>query len=93
MGGLFAGEFAVLAARPRMGKTALATQILCHVARAGHLVLCASLEMGAIIAQLAERGQCDPKTARRALVAIRKAGFRLRHTIEPRGRKRWQVKL
>lgn len=37
---------------------------------------------GATVAQLAEWGQCDPRTARRALVAIRKAGFRLTRTVD-----------
>lgn len=47
VGGLFPGELAILAARPRMGKTALATQIMGDVAGRGQRVLFVSLEMSA----------------------------------------------
>lgn len=46
MGFVFApGELSILAARPRIGKTALSTQIAMHHAKHGRTVLIASLEM------------------------------------------------
>jgi replicative DNA helicase len=44
-GGLFPGELTILAARPRIGKTALGRQIARHVGGRGKLVLFASCEM------------------------------------------------
>src|SRR5262249_10231315 len=46
MGGLHPGELVVLAARPRVGKTDLETQISLHNAEHGRRVLFVSLEMG-----------------------------------------------
>lgn len=43
--GMRAGDLTVLAARPSMGKTALAVQLAIHAARQGRSVLVASLEM------------------------------------------------
>lgn len=45
LGGLFPGESIILAARPAMGKTALAMQIAHHAAAENHNVLFVSLEM------------------------------------------------
>lgn len=44
-GGLRAGQLAIMAGRPSMGKTACATDIARHAASDGHLVLFISLEM------------------------------------------------
>jgi replicative DNA helicase len=44
-GGIKAGKVMVLAARPSVGKTSLATQILLHVATQGHACLMLSQEM------------------------------------------------
>lgn len=53
IGGLYAGELSILAARPSMGKTALATQVALHFAEKGRHTLFLSLEMSA--SSLAER--------------------------------------
>ena len=44
-GGLHRGEYIIFAARPSMGKTALAVQVAVNVSQAGHGVLYLSLEM------------------------------------------------
>lgn len=56
IGGLFPGEFTVLAARPGVGKTALATAIARHVASGGRLTYFASLEMSDL--ELIQRVLC-----------------------------------
>lgn len=57
IGGLFGGELVILAARPRVGKTSFATQIMTHNALAGRRVLFASLEMSAV--ELTQRMACS----------------------------------
>lgn len=57
IGGLFPGELVVLAARPRIGKTALACQIAMHAALGGHLAYFASLEMSDV--ELTTRMLCS----------------------------------
>ncbi|MDB5596926.1 MAG: hypothetical protein JWM36_3887 [Hyphomicrobiales bacterium] len=47
IGGLEPGEYSILAGRPSMGKTALALEIACNVAKRGVGVLIFSLDMGA----------------------------------------------
>ncbi len=47
IGGLFPGELSILAARPSMGKSALASQIFLHSAERGRHVLLVTLEMSA----------------------------------------------
>ncbi|NLS97965.1 MAG: AAA family ATPase [Planctomycetaceae bacterium] len=53
IGGLYPGELAILAARPSMGKTALATQVALYFAEHGRHALIVTLEMPA--RSLAER--------------------------------------
>lgn len=48
IGGLFASELSILAARPSQGKSALAMQVAYHVAVAGRGVYFASLEMSRV---------------------------------------------
>jgi len=48
---------------------------------------------GATVGELAKRFKRCVKVARRDLLAIRKAGFRLRSESEDHGRKRWRVVL
>ena len=48
-GGLFPGEFIIMAARPGMGKTSLALQIADWIARSGRWVYFVSLEMSAAV--------------------------------------------
>jgi replicative DNA helicase len=67
VGGLFGGELTILAARPSVGKSALAAQIADHTARAGRLTYFASLEMSG--RELAMRSICS--TARVNSRAIR----------------------
>ena len=59
IGGLFGGEFIVLASRPSVGKSALAAQIADYNARSGRMVYFASLEMTG--RELAMRSICATK--------------------------------
>jgi len=48
---------------------------------------------GATVGELAKRFKRSVKVARRDLLAIRRAGFRLQSTDEDHNRKRWRVVL
>jgi len=56
IGGLFPRELTILAARPRIGKTALASQIALHLGNRGRAVYFATVEMGRV--ELATRMLC-----------------------------------
>ncbi|WP_422018660.1 DnaB-like helicase C-terminal domain-containing protein [Roseateles sp.] len=66
-GGIKSGKVIVLAARPSVGKTSLATQILLHVASQGHRTLMLSQEMTA--GELADRAAANLGAIRMDLLA------------------------
>ncbi len=71
IGGLFPGELTVLAARPGVGKTALAIQVSAYSADHGRRVLFISLEMGRVellSRLLAGRADMDGNRLRNGLV-------------------------
>lgn len=72
IGGLFPGELAVLAARPSVGKTALALQVAYHVASAGRTCYIASLEMSRV--ELAVRLTCGRAGVNSRLIRSGKVG-------------------
>lgn len=53
LGGMYGGDFVIVGARPRVGKSQLLLEIAVHNAKRGHCVLFASAEMS--LAQLMER--------------------------------------
>lgn len=82
-GGLARGELVLLAARPSMGKSALAAQIASHAGRAGHRTLIFTLEMGRkdvvgrmiwqrarVNGQMALRGLLSPEELQKVSTAV-----------------------
>lgn len=82
-GGLRAGELTILAARTRVGKSAMAVEMAVHAAKHGHPTLIVSREMrnvaharrmvaqvGRVPASLLRTGDCRPETWERAVDAM-----------------------
>lgn len=77
-GGVFPGELVLLAARPSVGKTALALQVAEHVASKGKVVYFASLEMRST--ELAMRLLCGQSGV--PLARVRSADLTVLDTVE-----------